>query len=111
GFPLSDNAPYRQARGPMDAFIVKLSPAGALVYGTLLGGADVDSGMAIAVDSQGAAYITGQTASFNFPVTAGAFQRALAGLGSSPAARFGDAFVAKLSPDGSTFQYVTYLGG
>lgn len=112
GFPLSDNAPYRQSRGPMDAFIVKLNPTGTgVVYGTLLGGADVDSAMAIAIDAQGAAYITGQTTSFNFPVTTGVAQRTFGGVGSQPAARFGDAFVAKLSADGGTFQYVTYLGG
>jgi uncharacterized protein (TIGR03437 family) len=112
GFPLSDNAPQRQGRGFLDAFIVKLNQTGTgVVYGTLLGGTDIDSGIAIAVDSQGAAYITGQTASFNFPVTTGAYQRTLAGVGGSPPARMGDAYVAKLSPDGGTFQYVTYLGG
>ncbi|HKA01445.1 MAG TPA: SBBP repeat-containing protein, partial [Candidatus Solibacter sp.] len=112
GFPLSDNAPQRQSRGFLDAFIVKLNQTGtAVVYGTLLGGTDIDSGLAIAIDQHGAAYITGQTASFNLPVTAGAYQRTLAGVTQSPAARMGDAFVAKLSPDGGTFQYVTYLGG
>jgi uncharacterized protein (TIGR03437 family) len=112
GFPLGDNAPYRLPRGPLDAFVVKLNPTGtAVVHGTLLGGNDVDSGMAIAIDAAGAAYITGQTTSFNFPVTTGVVQRTIAAVQANPTARFGDAFVAKLSPDGGTFQYVTYLGG
>jgi uncharacterized protein (TIGR03437 family) len=112
GFPFSDNAPKRTSGGFMDAFIVKLNQTGTqVVYGTLFGGRDIDSGIAIAVDAQGAAYITGQTTSFDLPVTTGALQRTLAGVGTSPAARLGDAYVAKLNPDGGTFQYVTYLGG
>ena len=40
----------------------------ALVYSTYLGGAGIDGGRAIAVDSGGNAYITGQTFSSNFPL-------------------------------------------
>ena len=112
GFPLGDNAPFRLPRGPSDAFIVKLNPTGTgIVHGTLLGGGDVDSAMAIAIDGAGAAYVTGQTTSFNMPVTTGAAQRTIAAVAQNPTARFGDAYVAKLSPDGGTFEYVTYLGG
>jgi uncharacterized protein (TIGR03437 family) len=86
-----------------DAFVVKLSPSGQIVYATYLGGAGADAGLGIAVDSAGSAYVLGSTNSQNFPVTAGALQTRLAG-GS-------DVFVAKLSPDGSTLVYATYLGG
>ncbi|MCS6805509.1 MAG: SBBP repeat-containing protein [Acidobacteriota bacterium] len=80
-----------------NAFVTKLNPSGAgLVYSTYLGGSEnillgVDSGDAgygIAVDSTGAAYVTGITTSNNFP-TASAFQRERAGAI--------DVFVAKLA--------------
>ncbi|PYV23345.1 MAG: hypothetical protein DMG24_14215, partial [Acidobacteria bacterium] len=62
-------------------------------YSTYLGGGAADTGQAIALDSSGNAYVTGSTASSNFPVIAGAFQGAYAGAGSS-----GNAFVAKIAP-------------
>jgi uncharacterized protein (TIGR03437 family) len=86
-----------------DAFVVKLNPAGQMVYATYLGGAGADAGLGIAVDSAGSAYVVGSTGSQNFPVTAGAVQAHLAGSS--------DVFVAKLSPDGSSLVYATYLGG
>jgi uncharacterized protein (TIGR03437 family) len=86
-----------------DAFVVKLNPAGRIVYATYLGGTGHDVGFAIAVDSTGSAYVTGTTTSNNFPVTAGAYQTKIAGNT--------DIFVAKLSPDGSALTYSTLLGG
>jgi uncharacterized protein (TIGR03437 family) len=86
-----------------DAFVVKLNPSGQIVYATYLGGAGADAGLGIAVDASGSAYVVGSTSSQNFPVTAGAFQTRLAGNT--------NIFVAKLSPDGSTLAYATYLGG
>ena len=61
-----------------DAFVLKLSPTGdRLIYSTFLGGSDYDDAKAIATDSTGAAYITGMTASPDFPTTSGAFQTQL----------------------------------
>lgn len=86
-----------------DAFVLKLSPAGdRIVYSTFLGGSDYDDAKAIAIDSTGAAYVTGMTASPDFPTTAGAFQAGLRDV---------DAYVAKLSPDGSQLLYSTLIGG
>jgi hypothetical protein len=73
-----------------------------LVYSTYLGGSNFDSGIGIAVDSQGNAYVTGVTASTNFP-TKNPFQ-ATSGGG-------GDAFVTKLNATGDGLVYSTYLGG
>jgi len=87
---------------PWDVFITKLTPSGGLSYSTYLGGSRDDTGFGIAVDSAGNAYVTGTTASTNFP-TLNAFQPN-AGGGS------GDAFVAKLTPTGG-LGYSTYLGG
>ena len=76
-----------------DTFVAKLGPSGSPISSTLLGGTGPDSGQAIAVDSSGAAYVAGSTASPNFPATARAFQWAYAGVSSSS-----NAFVAKINP-------------
>jgi len=87
-----------------DAFVAKLNPSGtALVYATFLGGAKIDYGYSIAVDSSGAAYVTGSTYSSDFPTTPGAYDTTHNGLH--------DAFVVKLNPSGSTLAYATFLGG
>jgi len=86
-----------------DAFVAKIKADGsALVYSTYLGGSDIDSASAIGVDGSGNAYVTGYTASTNFP-TSHALQKASLGGG--------DAFVSKISMDGSALLYSTYLGG
>ncbi len=95
---------FQSARGAQsDAFVTKINPAGtALVYSTYLGGNNVDEGNGIAVDAAGNAYVTGYTASTNFPLQS-AFQ------GSNAASV--DAFVTKINPAGSALIYSTYLGG
>ncbi|MBZ5624732.1 MAG: SBBP repeat-containing protein, partial [Acidobacteriia bacterium] len=73
-----------------------------LSYSTLLGGSSSDAATALAVDSTGAAYIAGFTASYDFPAA-------------NPEQNFNaggnDAFVAKLNPSGNGLVYCTYLGG
>ncbi|MBI3909435.1 MAG: SBBP repeat-containing protein, partial [Armatimonadetes bacterium] len=69
---------------------------------TFLGGDSADAGQAIAVDTLGKAYVTGDTRSTDFPRKA-AFQREKAGEG--------DAFVTKLSADGQNLAYSSFLGG
>ena len=75
----------------------------AVTYATYLGGLAEDDGYAIAVDSSGDAYVTGQTKSTNFPIVAGAYQ-------STPGGGF-DVFVTKIKADGSALIYSTYVGG
>ncbi len=100
-----------------EAFVAKISPGGSrLLYSTYLGGGSDDRGFAIAADSDGNAYVTGETYSrSNFPVTSGAFQTSLGppncnaslcGVTSCSAA-----FVTKLNPAGSDLVYSTFLGG
>lgn len=105
-FPLCN--PYQGAfAGKWDAFVTKFNSSGnALVYSTYLGGTDgSEVARALAVDSQGNAYVAGNTNSKDFPITPGSFQRTLAGsLGA-------DAFVTKLNPAGNFLVYSTYLGG
>src|SRR5882724_2917672 len=72
-------------------------------YSTYIGGNGPDWGMAIAVDSAGNSYVTGMTASSDFPLV-NSFDRS---LGASDQ----DVFVAKLNPSGTALVYSTYLGG
>jgi len=109
GYTTSTNfptaSPLQAANGGgNDAFVAKLNATGsALVYSTYVGGSGREEARAIAVDSTGSAYVTGNTDSYNFP-TASPLQRANAG------GAF-DAFVAKLDASGSGLLYSTYLGG
>jgi hypothetical protein len=91
------------AVGPYDPRRLLVIDPG-LEYSTYLGGAGVDQALAgVVVDWQGNAFVAGRTTSPDFPVTAGAFRPVRAGGE--------DAFVTKLSADGSTVLYSTYLGG
>ena len=78
---------------PSDAFVTKFSANGAFAYSTYLGGRYSDAGRAIAVDSVGDAYVTGRSASPDFPVT---FWNAAQPLNNG-GGYAGDAFVAKIS--------------
>nr|MDO8112568.1 SBBP repeat-containing protein [Candidatus Sigynarchaeota archaeon] len=73
-----------------------------LAFSTFLGGGDYDSGLAIAVDTAGCAYITGNTQSSDFP-TVTAYEAALNGNL--------DVFVTKLNATGNGLVYSTFLGG
>ncbi len=113
-FPAVNPTQAAYGGGNSDAFVMKLNPAGAgagdLLYASLLGGSDVDQGIAIAVDSANppSAYLTGFTRSSNFPTNG-----TVAALGTK-AAGGNDAFLSVLSPgSGGTLllSYSTYLGG
>jgi hypothetical protein len=88
-----------------DAFVTKLSSTGnSLIYSTYLGGGESDWGWGIVVDGSGNAFVTGKTASSNFP-TLNPYQT------HQGASYNDDVFVAKLSTSGNTLIYSTYLGG
>jgi Abnormal spindle-like microcephaly-assoc'd, ASPM-SPD-2-Hydin/Beta-propeller repeat len=105
-----------------DAFVAELNPTGsALIYSSYLGGANVapssnlgQYGAAIAVDSSGAAYVTGQTNASDFPTTPGAFQTtftpATCGTSTEPAP-CSHAFLTKVAPGASSLVYSTFLEG
>lgn len=91
--------------GRKDLYVSKISPAGALVYTTYVGGSNNDGGSdlgGIAVDSAGNAYLASDTDSTNFPTTLGAFQPSSGGRT--------DAVLAKLSPTGA-LTWASYYGG
>ncbi|MGH8092193.1 MAG: SBBP repeat-containing protein [Chthoniobacterales bacterium] len=103
-FPTTAGSFQPTLNGGLDAFVTKLNPTGTgLIYSTYLDGSFYAEGDAIALDPSGNAYVTGLTASSDFPTTAGAFQTTYGGVQ--------DAFVTKLNPTGSGLVYSTYLGG
>ncbi len=83
-----------------------------LSYATFVGGSGLDQCWDIAVDSGGHAYVVGETESVQWSglrmISTNAFQGEYQG-GLAEVA--GDAFVAKLAPDGSAFEWFTFLGG
>lgn len=102
-FPTVTPAASLFGGGANDAFVSKINPPGtALVYSTYLGGAGDDQGQGIDIDGARNAFVTGSTASANFPTLA-ALQSSLSGPS--------DAFVSKLNLAGSALVYSTYLGG
>lgn len=103
-FPTTPGAVDTTYNGGQDILVTKLTPDGsALVYSSFLGGSSTDDADSVAIDATGAAYLRGITLSPDFPVTGGAFDITFNGGI--------DAFVAKLSPDGSSLGYATFLGG
>jgi Beta-propeller repeat len=79
------------------------SSTSSYIYMTYYGGNNLNDGIAIAVDSTGDAYVTGQTASTNFPVTSTTYQSTLAGAQNS--------FLLELNPTGTAAIYSSYFGG
>ena len=93
----------------MDVFVCKLEPNGASVdFTTFVGGTDeLDAGNSIAMDEDGYIYVCGVAWSSDFPTTTRSFQ---ASPGETSGSVF-DGFAFMLSPDGSTLEYATYIGG
>jgi hypothetical protein len=103
-FPTTIGSVQPNFHGVLDVFVTKIDPSGSqLVFSTYLGGAAIDGSQALVVDPFSGIYVTGFTQSTDFPVTAGVFQAAPGGGQ--------DAFIARLTPDGSGLVYSTYLGG
>ncbi len=76
-----------------------IDPSVSYAYSTYLGGSGNDAGYGIAFDSNGDAYVTGQTASANFPGASNTL------IGTA------NAFVTKIAADGSSLIYSIYVGG
>jgi len=114
-------APSRTSSRYPWAFVTKVSPHGSsLVYSTYLGGSVWDYSAAIAVDSSGSAYVTGYTASPDFPITPGAYLSFCGQNWEDTVSGFVEvdgcpslqsAFVTKLNPEGTGLVYSTFLDG
>ncbi|MCZ6818499.1 MAG: SBBP repeat-containing protein, partial [Calditrichaeota bacterium] len=100
-FPTTAGVFDTQGPGP---FVAKLNSAGsALDYSTFLGGDDFVFVWGLDVDSGGRAVVTGFTGNPNLPTTPGSYQPVKNDKE--------DAFIYKLKPDGSGFDFCTYVGG
>jgi len=102
-FPTT-SAAYDTILNQREVYVVKLSPTGGdLEFATFLGGQSIDTGWEILLDQAGDIYVCGSTFSSDFPATDGAFETEIqGGL---------DGFVVKLSADGTSLHYGTFLGG
>ena len=89
--------------GNLDAFVMKMDPAGTTVLSSMyFGGSADDEGHRIALDSAGNIYITGYTTSKDFPIVGG-FQTTIGGRK--------DAYIVKLDNAASRILFSSYLGG
>jgi hypothetical protein len=94
--------------GDGDIFVTKLNPKGsALTYSTYVGADEDELGLSIAVDSGGGAWVVGYTTSPDFPTTPKAMQRVYGGSGVDG---YGDAYVLRVSPNGSALTFSTFMG-
>jgi hypothetical protein len=101
-YPVTRGALQPRFGGVSDVFLTKLSADGSqLIYSTYLGGSNAEYSHGIAVDSSGDIYLAGETYSSDFPLV-NAYQSQN---------RSGSGFLSKLSADGSTLIYSTFLGG
>jgi uncharacterized protein (TIGR03437 family) len=117
-FPLQGPIQPVNTTNAATGFVAKLNPAGSqLIYSTYIGGGVLLDNTttvpyAIAVDGSGSAYITGFTTAPQFPVTAGAYQRVCGAVVNNvtncPNGQ--SAFLTKLSPNGGSLVYSTFLG-
>ncbi len=109
GFTTSSDFPVKNGSQPrlggqVDAFLAKLRISDwKLLFSTYLGGSKMDAAYGLSLDSSGNPIVSGVTESGDFPSTESAFQPRLRGSV--------DAFVTKLSADGSRVLWSTYYGG
>jgi len=92
--------------GVSDIFICSINPDGSILnFSTFLGGslADGDVSGSIDLDISGNIYITGNTFSDDFPVTAAAYDPSINGES--------DVFISKMNSTGTSLIYSTFLGG
>ena len=94
---------YYQIKGWEDGFITKFNDSlNKIQYSTFLGGSKTDIINDIAIEN-GYVYVTGKTNSVDFPCSQDCFQKDNQGLF--------DGFFAKISKDGNSAVYASYLGG
>lgn len=104
-YPLA-NAYQGIIGGGRDVLVTKLNSTGSqLIFSTYLGGGLDEQASAMTIDRAGNIYLTGRTMSANFPTApvGSVYQPAIGSVT--------DAFVSKLSANGSALMYSTFLGG
>jgi hypothetical protein len=101
---------YVACAGPNKVWLNQSTLELKLDYCTYIGGSQPEDGGAfLNLDGQGRAYVVLNTASSNCPTTPNAFDRTY--NGGSLGGYGGDIYAAKLSEDGGSLDYGTYIGG
>jgi hypothetical protein len=111
-YPTTGGAFEPTTKDSRTAFVTKLNATGsALVYSTFLSGmiGGGTSASALAIDSLGDAYVAGYVYDSDFPTTSNAFEQACVGSDQNGICTL-QSFLTKLSSDGSSLLYSTYLG-
>ena len=95
-----------------DAFVLRLGATGAPVFGTYLGGTNLDGATSVVMAPSGDFIVSGTTRSADFPTTVGAFDTTFnAAPADDRTALSEDTFIARLTGDGSRLTYGTFFGG
>ena len=106
-FPVSAGVVQTHLAGTQNVFIAGLNAGGAVEFSTYLGGSASETAAAVALDSAGNIYVCGQTASANFPTTAGSFQpAALVPIWNNSSA---NGFVFRLNAQATALGWSTYV--
>jgi hypothetical protein len=103
-FPLTPGAWQTNPQGSSDTFVTRLTAGGdALVWSTLVGGGSGDVGKAVTLDGTGAAVVSGQTSSNDYPTTPGAWDTTAGGSA--------DGFVTRVDAAGASLLFSSFVGG
>lgn len=104
-FPTTAGIYQEYFGGSLDAYVLKMNAdATEVIFATYLGGTDWELAYGLSVNSLDEPYITGFTRSENYPTTASAWQTTHGG-------GFIDGFATRLSADGTSAVFSSYLGG
>jgi hypothetical protein len=106
-FPVTSGAYQTELKGEADAFVVKFSPEGDLIFATFVGGTKREHHTGFTVDADGFIYMVGGTHSSDFPVTPGAYDTTFNGEKDWG----GDVYLVKLNPSGSDIVFSSFIGG
>jgi hypothetical protein len=90
-----------------DGFVTKLDPSGNIVWSTYLGGDETDEAHGVRAGADGSVYVVGNSSSFNFHTTAGAYQKDCNEQFNS----CNDAFVVRIAQNGESLVFGTFIGG
>ncbi|MEL6134719.1 MAG: SBBP repeat-containing protein, partial [Bacteroidota bacterium] len=104
-FPTTAGVYQNSMGGNIDIFLTKMNPTGTqIVWATYVGGSEWELSYGIGINEKLELYLSGYSLSTDFPVTTGSH------LTSAPGGIV-DAFLVKLSPNGDSLKYGTYIGG
>ncbi len=107
--PFAYDTAYNRGKGEIyegDCWVAEFVPGYSPIFSTFIGGSSADRIYSIALDEDENIYAIGATASKDFPVTRNAIDKSLEDKSNTS-----DAFMFKMTPDGKTLKYSTYLGG